>query len=117
MSEIITFRLSDDDPDEQRALDVLRQWQRAGKSTREIITRALIVGEGLPLFEARADPSPALVDDLRAALSEARALVETLRGGMQTIPPSPVQADDLALKASFLAGVKAGVKPGMKRKG
>jgi hypothetical protein len=88
--------------------------------TREIITRALVLGEGLELFAQNANPDgSALLSDLRSALAEARALVSNLqRAPSVQVPALPaVQDDQAALRESFIAGVKAGLKPGLKRKG
>ena len=43
MSDVISFRLNNDNPREARALNILKRWKFEGHNTRYIVTEALLL--------------------------------------------------------------------------
>lgn len=113
MSKVVSFRLDESTPDDLKALEILQRWQAEGYSARRIIVEALLRAEGI---EPAGESSGDLVADLRNTLREARDLVADIRRAPAAQQDSPAGSEP-ALNPAFVAGVKAGFKGGMKRKG
>ena len=112
MSKVISFRLDEGAPDDMKALEILQRWQAEGYSARRVIVEALLRAEGIaPTGNSSVD----LVADLRCTLQEARDLVATMHRAPTASQVPPVEGET-ALNQTFVAGVKAGFKGGMKRK-
>ncbi len=96
-SVLVQFRLHPDNPDEARALEVLRAWRGARYPTRAIMTRALLALEagadgpdiagllealqGAALPAALPDDIAGLLQDIQAQQARLLEAVETLQAG------------------------------------
>lgn len=106
MSQVIAFRLNPDEPDEAQALALLDEAARNGWTTRRAIVFALLQAGNLGR-----PPDDNTADELRAALVEARSLVEALRA--VGAAPSNGQAGDLRpVSDTFQAAIKRAARSG-----
>lgn len=110
MSEVISFRLSKDNPREEQALETIRAWSSKGYSVRHILTEAL-----LQLSESNPKQTAATIDELKTTLGQISQLLEQLGNG------NPAQKQMLGgqpetsgLTDSFIASVKKSARLGMK---
>src|SRR5262245_43643476 len=110
MSRVIAFRLNDNDPDEAQALALIDHLLGHGRTQREIMVSALLNAGGM---ERQAHHEDTTAADLRAALDEARQLVESLRT-VGSVQPGPQVAQDGARPVSdaFRASVRGAHRPG-----
>ena len=109
MSQVIGFRLDQDNPREGRALAVLEAWQEQGYSTRHIISEALLRLGG----EAGSEVSSTLAE-LQKVLGHAHRLLEQMQQG-QIISPQHQedQPEQARLTESFVLSVKEAARAGM----
>jgi hypothetical protein len=110
VSEVISFRLSKDNPREAQALDMLRAWSIEGYSVRQIITEAL-----LKLTDINAEITADTLSELKMTLEQVSQLLEQLgnRNSTQTSKQGTRQ-DNSELTDSFINSVKKSAKVGVK---
>lgn len=116
MSKVVSFRLDEENLEEQQALAILEAWQQRGYSTREIMTWALMALEGAAISSPTKsqEDTNTTIAELRATLSQAQEFLEALRD-MQVMPdqvhvpsqPKPV------LSEQFMASVRKTARPGL----
>src|SRR5438067_9828157 len=106
MSQVISFRLDDTDPNEAQALTVLEQWQAEGFTPRQIITTALLKAEGLDLKQLHDNGTAVLIMELRQALKQAQELTEALRRAPAVAPVAPAPEPQNALKPELKLAIK-----------
>ena len=109
MSEVISFRLNPDNPREAKALDILREKQASGFSSRRILADALVA------LEDKKGISQALyVEEFNEILERIVRLLE--KNNFETpgiANPDPVSSRPHALNDHFLQSVKVAIKPGI----
>ena len=109
MSKVISFRLDPDNPREAKALDILREKQASGFSSRRILADALVA------LEDKKGISQALyVEEFNEILERIVRLLE--KNNFETpgiANPDPVSSRPHALNDHFLQSVKVAVKPGI----
>jgi len=106
MSEVISFRLNPDNPQEAQALKILRSKQAEGFSSRRILTDALI---GMVAKNEQDFP----IDEFNTALEQVSGLLERLNGGNQDQSQS-MRPHVSSLNDNFLNSVKITARPGVK---
>ncbi len=116
MSKVVSFRLDEENPEEQQALAILEAWQQRGYSTREIMTWALMALEGAAISSpGKQEENPKeTINELRGVLSQAQEFLEALRD-MQSMPDTvqvPSQPKPV-LSEQFMASVRKAVRPGL----
>ena len=97
MSKVYSFRLSNDNPREVQAREVIDAWVSKGYSLRHVMTEALLKLEALEKNDT----------DLTFFLEEIR---EMINGNDQI--PEFVQANEQSLPVSFMEAVKKSAKSG-----
>jgi len=108
MSEVISFRLSESNPREAQALNVLNTWLSKGFSVRDIITQALIAYE-VSDQQLIKQTSPA---NLEAVLSKVNQLLERIANS--NITENPESLVNHNLSNTFILSVKKAKQPGLK---
>jgi hypothetical protein len=111
MSEIISFRLSNDNPREAHALELLNSKHNQGYSIRFIITEALLMLEN----QGMGSEYQFLMIELRNILREVNNLqteIENERCSPIKHPSKVSGAFDLS--DNLITGIKSVVKPGLK---
>ncbi len=111
MSEVICFRLDQNNPREAQALAVLRKGQEAGYSLRHTLTEALLALEAAAEGERTAEQ----------VLTEVAGRLERLQSALERFqhmsPASAPQQGDMseqaALAESFVLAVKSAARPGL----
>ena len=108
MSEVISFRLNNNNPRETQARGVIKAWVKRGYSLRSVITEALLrLGdEPETVFTSRKDNIIEAVDKLTN-------LIDRLEFRTVQIPSIPSQIEP-ELNTSFLAAIKKTAKPGLR---
>ena len=110
MSEVISFRLSKDNPREVQAFEVLKAWSDKGYSTRHIITEAL-----LNLDESKPEAKIAMIDELTETLSQVGHLLEQIGDRKSSSATRQSESQSRAkLTSGFVASVKKSAKSGLK---
>jgi hypothetical protein len=104
MSEVFSFRLSDQNPREAQAREVIDAWVRQGYSLRHILTEALLL-----LYRQE---NSTQTGDFSEMIDRLSRLVDKLEGRIDII--QPVQLENAELSESFLSATKAAIKPGMR---
>ena len=108
MSEVVSFRLSKDNPREAKAREVLRRLYHDGYSIRHILTEALL------LFDTKDEHDP--FADVNQALEKIGQMLEGLQKKQVVVAASKTtEPEQPPLSAEFLSSVRQVVKPGMKR--
>jgi hypothetical protein len=108
MSEVISFRLSEDNPREAQAREVLNAWVDKGYSVRHIITEALLqLGKEPGKHGDNRGGSMAEIVDRLASL------VARLEGHLPNAQ-SPASQVEPELKSSFVAAIKKAARPGLR---
>jgi len=98
MSKVFSFRLSDDNPREARAREVIEAWVGEGYSLRYVIVEALVSFKKEGLRQG-----------------ELNSLVEKLQDLILSIDKSEtVQLSDVSLSNSFLDAMKQSARIGIK---
>lgn len=112
-SQIISFRLDENTPENAKANRIYAVWRAAGYDNREIMTRALLALDGVPV---PLQPTE-LALQLQQALQDAQNLAEILRRAPPTFQQltSIAEADASELKPNFKASVKRAARPGFVR--
>lgn len=108
MSEVISFRLDDNNPREAQALGVLNTWIEKGYSTRFILTAALLELE----FHGSELEMDKGSRDMGLVLNQIGQLIEIIKANSVAVHNNNLEQP--ILPESFLASIKQGVKPGMK---
>jgi hypothetical protein len=110
MSQVIGFRLDQDNPREAQALALLEAWQKRGYSTRYIITEALLQLDGKTESEVSST-----VAELQKALDHAHRLLERMQNGQIASPQHQAedQPEQAQLTESFVLSVKEAARSGM----
>ena len=105
MSNIFSFRLSNQNPRESQAREVIQAWVKRGYSLRYIITEAL-------LLLGNHETQTVKIDDITEPIDRLFKLVERLEGNLEVAQPSqPVKAK---LNESFISSIKLAAKPGVR---
>lgn len=114
MSEVFSFRLSADDPNEAAALDILAELFEQGFELRLIVTDALIIArDRLPLRPRPPDELRDIAAELRAALADVHALAERLqRNGAALAPPGQASEQGQPVSEALIAGLRRATRPG-----
>lgn len=111
MSEVISFRLSKNNPREARALKVLKTWQTKGFGKRYIITQALIKLESAGSDDTK---SSIELEDLDETLKQMSQLIKQIGIDRQTLPANR-EKNSIRQKLSqnFVDSIKKAAKPGL----
>jgi hypothetical protein len=99
MREVISFRLSKDNPREAQARAVLKVWVDKGYGVRHVLTEALLVYQG-----SKKDMD---IQELSVKLDEIRKLLQ------QNSTPTNLNESEVALSDRFLTSIRKGAKPGI----
>ena len=112
MSKVISFRLDPDNPREAMALEILRDKQREGFSSRRILADALISLEG------KTGMSQSLSgEEFNEILEQIFALLENISNdNPSNASHEPIGSQPHALNDHFMQSVKVMVKPGINLK-
>jgi hypothetical protein len=116
MSEVISFRLDQDNPREARAREVLRAWYAQGFSVRHILTEALLALED---SKAQDEETTFALDEVNRALHQVIQMLERMQNGRYVAAATgdDGQQPKAALTDTFVASVKSAARPGMKLNG
>ena len=112
MSEVISFRLDEDNPREARAREVLRAWYAQGYSVRHILTEALL---RLEESQKEAGESAFALDEVNQTLNQVIQMLERMQNGRYVA--AAARDDDqpkAALTDTFVASVRSAARPGLK---
>jgi hypothetical protein len=109
MSKVISFRLSQDNPRESQALNVLESRLKQGYSMHHTITDAL-----LSLDNIRAETVLSEIEELKARLSEISIFLTKASPNGHFQNSQDVLQTSHALADDFVASVKQSAKPGVK---
>jgi hypothetical protein len=105
MSEVFSFRLSDQNPREAQAREVIKAWVAQGYTLRHILTEALLL-----LGSQRTNS--AQIKNLAEIVERLSKLVDWLDGNSEVVSEGqPTKAD---LSTSFISSIKMTIKPGMR---
>lgn len=105
MSDVFSFRLSDKNPRETQAREVIEAWAKQGYSLRHILTEALLL---LGNHENNSVKS----GDIAETVDRLSRLVERLEDRLEVVPAGqPVNSE---LSTAFLASIKMAAKPGIR---
>lgn len=108
MSDVFSFRLSDKNPRETQAREVIEAWVKQGYSLRHIITEALLL---LSNHENNSVKS----GDIAETVDRLSRLVERLEDRLEVIQPGPPIKTEL--NETFISSIKMAIKPGIRRSG
>jgi hypothetical protein len=108
MSDVFSFRLSDENPREAQAREVIDAWVKQGYSLRHVMTEALIL---LGKHGENSDYISKII-----IISE---LVERFSKLLDKIESAPFPSlskglEQIELKDSFVSSIKLAAKPGMR---
>jgi hypothetical protein len=110
MSEVISFRLNQDNPREAQALEVLRTLCSDGYSIRQIITDAL-----LKLYASKSKPMTIVLDELNETLSQVNLLLDQIgNGGHSKFTKRDNNQTCSGLTDTFIASVRKTARSGLK---
>ena len=107
MSEVISFRLSLDNPREAQALEILRKKQAEGFSSRRVLTDALI-----DLATKKKQEALYSETELKLALEQVSELLKHIRNGNHEPSQSTFQ-QVVGLNDTFVKNVETAAKPGL----
>lgn len=111
MSEVISVRLSHNNPREAKALNVLTGLRSEGRSTRYIITEALLSFESNQKYENKSG----VLIEVNEKLSRISQTIEHLRSGNLQLPlDSESIVSSTPLSESFVASIVKNIEPGIK---
>jgi len=105
MSDVFSFRLSDQNPREAQAREVINARVKQGYSLRHIITEALLL---LGNHENNSVKS----GDIAETVDRLSRLVERLEGRLEVIQPGPTNRSEL--NTAFLSSIRMAAKPGLR---
>jgi hypothetical protein len=110
MSEIISFRLSKNNPREARALMILQKWQDEGHNTRYIVTEALLIlqdSNGTKKTEL-------LLAELNNKLTDVSQIVSKFcREKTAELTVTSLIKPNTELSDNFVRGIRNAAKPGL----
>ena len=101
MSKVYSFRLSDDNPREVQAREVIDTWLREGYPLRYLVTKAFVN------FNDKLNQN----DEYKKELVEIKKLLETLLEGGAIV--NEKGENNAKLSKSFIGSISQVVKPGM----
>lgn len=101
MSEIFSFRLSENNPREEQAKKVIDIWSKKGYSIRYIITEALIV------LDKNQNTKNGVSDTAENLTKLIKMMEGIFENKLQTKTPS------FDLNPNFMTSIKSGCKPGL----
>jgi len=107
MSEVYSFRLSERNPREAQAREVIDAWVKQGYSLRYILTEGL-----LRLGDRDNHADRTQMSDISKTVERLTCLVDRLEGKLEIIQPSHQTKSELS--ESFLSSIKMGAKPGLR---
>jgi len=108
MSEVISFRLSEKNPREIQAKEVLKKQLKKGYSIRYTVIEALL------LFEKEFGKADTLkAESFTENIERFAVLVERLEGHLLNTTIKPNHSDE-ELKDTFLEAIKVAVRPGLR---
>lgn len=105
MSDVYSFRLSDQNPRETQAREVIDAWVQQGYSLRQVLTEAL-------LLLGKQENHSSQISDITETVDRLSRLVERLEGHLEVAKPDqPLNSE---LSTSFLSSIKKAAKPGIR---
>jgi hypothetical protein len=105
MSDVFSFRLSDQNPRETQAREAIEAWVKQGYSLRYILTEALL------LLDKQENHSSQM-GDIAETVDRLSRLVERLEDRLEVIQPGqPIKSE---LSTAFLSSIRIAVKPGLR---
>jgi len=105
MSEVFSFRLSDKNPREAQAREVIGAWVKQGYSLRYVLTEALLLLRKREINTVR-------TGDLDETVNRLSRLVEKLEDRLEVAKINPPVRTELS--DSFLSSIKMAAKPGLR---
>lgn len=107
MSEVFSFRLSDNNPRELHAKEIISVWVSKGYSLRYILTEALLI---LDKSDFRTNPKE--LDEINDSIERLANLVDKLEGRLNHI--QPLSRMESGLSETFKSSIKLASKPGLR---
>ena len=107
MSDVYGFRLSERNPREAQAREVIEAWVKQGYSLRYILTEAL-----LRLGDHEDHTQSSQLGDISETIERLACLVNSLEGKLEIVQPDHQAKTDLS--ESFLSSIKSAAKPGLR---
>jgi hypothetical protein len=105
MSEVYSFRLSNQRPRETKAIGVINDRINQGYSLRYILTEALLL-----LGNSKVDDNN--IDDVGDVIEKLSKLVERMEGHTEVNQTNQISGSNLS--SSFVSSIKLAVKPGIR---